>query len=152
MVVEVTEDNIYEAAKIHSESWKESHKGFCSKEFVKAHTVERQLQYLRNEIKDGKVIYMLIDSIPVGIVSVKDSLIENLYVLPNEQGKGYGTELLKFAINKCNNIPSLWILNNNEKAYKMYNKHGFIKTGKENILSDELSEIEMKLLRKGAIK
>ena len=95
---------------------------------------------------------MLIDSIPVGIVSVKDSLIENLYVLPNEQGKGYGTELLKFAINKCNNIPSLWILNNNEKAYKMYNKHGFIKTGKENILSDELSEIEMKLLRKGAIK
>ena len=87
MVVEVTEDNIYEAAKIHSESWKESHKGFCSKEFVKAHTVKRQLEYLRNEIKDGKDIYMLIDNIPVGIVSVKDSLIENLYVLPEIEMK-----------------------------------------------------------------
>ena len=132
-------NKLYEAAKIHSESWKESHKAFCSKEFVEKHNIERQLEYLRNEINNGKDVYMLIDNIPVGIVSVKDSLIENLYILPEEQGKGYGTELLKFAINKCNNIPSLWILNNNEKAYKMYNKHGCIKTGKENILSDELS-------------
>ena len=34
MFVKVTTENIIEAAKIHSESWKESHKGFCSKEFV----------------------------------------------------------------------------------------------------------------------
>ena len=27
-------NKLYEAAKIHSESWKESHKAFCSKEFV----------------------------------------------------------------------------------------------------------------------
>ena len=101
MIVEVTEDNIFEAAKIHSESWKESHKAFCSKEFVEKHNIERQLEYLRNEINNGKDVYMLIDNIPVGIVSVKDSLIENLYILPEEQGKGYGTELLKFAIKNC---------------------------------------------------
>ena len=109
-------NKLYEAAKIHSESWKESHKAFCSKEFVEKHNIERQLEYLRNEINNGKDVYMLIDNIPVGIVSVKDSLIENLYVLPEEQSKGYGTELLKFAINKCKDIPSLWILNYNEKV------------------------------------
>ena len=87
MIVEVTDDYIFEAAKIHSESWKESHKEFCSKEFVEAHTVERQLQYLRNEMNNGKNVYILIDNIPVGIVSVKDSLIENLYVLPEIEMK-----------------------------------------------------------------
>ena len=139
-------NKLYEAAKIHSESWKESHKAFCSKEFVEKHNIERQLEYLRNEINNGKDVYILIDNIPVGIVSVKDSLIENLYILPEEQGKGYGTELLKFAINKCKDIPSLWILNTNEKAYKLYYKQGFMKTVKENTLSDDLSEIEMKLV------
>ena len=139
-------NKLYEAAKIHSESWKESHKAFCSKEFVEKLIFERLLEYLRNEINNGKDVYMLIDNIPVGIVSVKDSLIENLYILPEEQGKGYGTELLKFAIKNCNNTPSLWILNNNEKAYKLYYKQGFMKTVKENTLSDDLSEIEMKLV------
>ena len=34
----VTERNIDIAAEIHSVSWKESHKGFCSEKFVSAHT------------------------------------------------------------------------------------------------------------------
>lgn len=99
--IEVTQENIMQAAKIHSESWKESHKDFCSKEFVEQHTIERQKNYLFQEIKQGKIIYMLIDDEPVGIVSVKNNLIENLYVLPEEWGKGYGKKLLQFAIEKC---------------------------------------------------
>lgn len=144
MIIEVNEDNITSAAKIHSESWIESHKSFCRIDFVEQHTVEHQEEYLRSEIKAGKKVYMLVETGPLGIVSVHDSLIENLYILPNEQHNGYGTKLLLFAMQQCSETPILWILENNHKAYSLYFKHGFRKTGRKNRLSENLSEIEMK--------
>ena len=68
--VEVTELNLADAGRIHSESWKESHRSFCSAEFVEKHTTAAQAEYLRREMNTGKTIYMLIDESPVGIVSV----------------------------------------------------------------------------------
>ena len=76
--VEVTELNIADAGRIHSESWKESHRNFCSAEFVEKHTPEAQVDFLRREMNTGKIIYILIDNYPVGIVSVYGNLIENL--------------------------------------------------------------------------
>ncbi|MDE6997883.1 MAG: GNAT family N-acetyltransferase [Oscillospiraceae bacterium] len=35
------------------------------------------------------------------------SLIEDLYVLPGRQNKGYGTRLLRFAPEKCAGRPAL---------------------------------------------
>ena len=52
--VEVTELNIADAGRIHSESWKESHRSFCSAEFVEKHTPAAQAEYLRREIALGK--------------------------------------------------------------------------------------------------
>ena len=52
----VTMLNIATAAEIHAISWRESHKSFCSKEFVDAHTTERQMKYIENEIKNGKLV------------------------------------------------------------------------------------------------
>ena len=86
--VAVTELHIADAGRIHSESWKESHRSFCSAEFVEKHTPAAQAEFLRREMDTGKRIYMLIDENPVGIVSVHGNLIENLYVLPSEQRKG----------------------------------------------------------------
>jgi len=91
----------------------------------------------------GKEIYMLVENIPVGIVSVCGNLIENLYVLPNEQHRGYGTQFLLFAIRKCPEIPTLWILSNNQKTYSLYFKHGFRKTGNQHKLSECICEYEM---------
>lgn len=145
MIVAVDETTLLSAAEIHSVSWKEAHSGFCTEQFVALHTVERQMGYLKTELENGKKLYMLIKKVPVGIVSVKDGLIENLYVLPSEQGKGYGTELLEFAINVCEDTPRLWILNNNERAYSFYEKHGFKLTGDKHCLSDTLFEVELKL-------
>ena len=139
----VTTVNIDIAAQIHSISWKESHKSFCTEEFVQAHTVERQKQYIKKEMECGKKFYILIEGVPKGIVSVKDNLIENLYVLPKEQRKGYGTKLLQYAENLCNGIPTLWILDNNVIAKKLYEKMGYRFTGNENSLSETLSELEM---------
>ena len=139
----VTEKNIDIAAEIHSISWQESHKSFCSEEFVQAHSKERQKQYIEDEMKNGKQFYMIIDEDAKGIISIKDDLIENLYVLPNEQHKAYGTKLLHYAELLCNGNPTLWILSNNDVARKFYEKEGYYFTGKENCLTDTLSELEM---------
>lgn len=145
MIVEVTEEYIEIAGRIHSLSWQDSHKDFCTKEFIEAHSVKNQIEYIKKEINKGKKVFMLIkDENPVGIVSIWGNLIENLYILPKEQHKGYGTELLLFAINKCKDESILWILENNIKAYKLYSKYGFKRTGKSNMLAKDLYEIEMK--------
>lgn len=142
-IVKITENNISEAGKIHSESWKESHKSFCSEEFIARHTEEAQTEYIRSEIAKGKDFYMLVNHKPVGIVSLQNSLIENLYVLPTEQRKGYGTMLLQYALQQCNGVPSLWILSNNERAYAFYRKYGFVESGKRKQLRNDLFEIEL---------
>ena len=144
--VEVTELNIADAGRIHSESWKKSHRSFCSAEFVEKHTPAAQIEYLRREMNTGKSIYMLIDEYPVGIVSVHGSWIENLYVLPSEQRKGYGSQLLDYAIRHCSGTPCLWILNNNVGAYRLYTRNGFKRTGNRKQLNDTLCEMELALL------
>ena len=69
--VEVTEQNIADAGRIHSESWKESHRSFCSAEFVEKHTPIAQADYLRREMDAGKSVYMLIDDYPVTNIVTK---------------------------------------------------------------------------------
>lgn len=142
-IVKITENIIWDAGKIHAESWKESHKSFCSGEFIAHHTEESQTNYIRSEIAKGKDFYMLIDHKPVGIVSVHRSLIENLYILPAEQRKGYGGMLLQYALKQCDDIPKLWILSNNSRANAFYKKHGFVESGKRKQLRDDLFEAEL---------
>ena len=151
-ITEVAEANIADAGRIHSESWKESHRSFCSAEFVEKHTPATQADFLRREMNTGKTIYMLIDNYPVGIVSVYGSLIENLYVLPSEQRNGYGSRLLDFAIRHCSGTPCLWILNNNEGTYRLYTKNGFKETGNRKQLNDILYEMELSLCRLDEIR
>lgn len=145
MIVKVCEENLPSAAEIHSRAWQESHASFCSEEFIKLHSVAHQEAYLRQEIRDGKQLYMLIREIPVGIVSVRDSLIENLYVLPEQQNRGCGTELLLFAIARCGGNPRLWILDNNVRAQALYERHGFRLTGNKSPITEQLYELEMEL-------
>lgn len=148
-IAEINESNISIAGKIHSESWKESHKKICSAKFIEKHTPAAQTDYLRNEIKLGKKLYILTDEIiHVGIVSVFKNVIENLYVLPSYQRKGYGRKLLDYAVSLCSDTPKLWVLNVNKNALAFYNKYGFKDTGKRKHLLTGVYEIEMELITK----
>ena len=90
---------------------------------------------------------MLVKDRPVGVISVTGSLIEDLYILPEMRNKGYGTELLRFAINLCPDAPTLWILENNVNAARLSRRMGFKETGKVNAITDKLAEIEFALNR-----
>ena len=145
MIIPVNDQNIAAAAAIHSISWKESHRAFCTPDFIEIHSPERQLQYMRDKMNHGTQFFMLIDEDPVGVVSVTDSLIEDLYVLPEKQKMGYGTRLLQFAVGQCSGTPSLWILENNENAERLYRRFGFTKSGRSNAITDQLAELEFVL-------
>ena len=143
--IPVDETNIHQAAAIHAIAWQASHRAFCTPDFVEQHTQEHQREYLQSKINGGTKVYMMEDEQPVGIVSVTGSLIEDLYVLPEMQNRGYGTALLQFAIRQCTDTPVLWILENNPGAERLYLRMGFQKTGKRNRIADGLDEIEMRL-------
>ena len=144
-IVPVDETNLAQAAIIHSLSWKESHRAFCTSDFIEMHTPERQRAYLKSKMNNGTKFYMLTDGKPIGIVSVTDSLIEDLYVLPDQQNKGYGTQLLRHAINRCADTPTLWILENNVNAERLYRRMGFVETGRRKSITNRLDEIEFTL-------
>lgn len=147
MIVIVDESNLPEAATIHSVSWQDSHRSFCSPDFIALHTPEHQREYLRGKMDKGSKVYMLVENRPVGVVSVTGSLIEDLYILPDMQNRGYGTELLKFAVSLCPDVPTLWILENNDGAARLYRRMGFKETGNVNAITDRLTEIEFSLER-----
>lgn len=142
MIVPITHENIPSAAYVHAEAWRASHSDICSPEFVAAHTTQRQTEYLRDELAKGKALWMLLDPLPVGLVSVDHDVIENLYVLPEKQGRGYGTTLLHFAMAQCSR-PSLWVLSSNKGAYRLYSREGFVLSGRTKLLNNTLLEHEM---------
>ena len=88
---------------------------------------------------------MLIENEPVGIVSVTGNLIEDLYILPEYQNQGYGTRLLHYAMEQCDSVPILWILENNKGSERLYRREGFTETGRKKTITDGLDEIEFSL-------
>jgi ribosomal protein S18 acetylase RimI-like enzyme len=145
LIREAEAADFIEAGRIHSLSWVDSHRSFCSEQFLSQHTPEKQANYLREEVKKGKKLYLLFTDRPIGLVTVFKDLIENLYLLPEEQKKGYGRQLLFFAMSKCEKKPRLYVLSNNDNAILFYQHFGFLFTGKEHRLSRTLSEKEMVL-------
>jgi GNAT superfamily N-acetyltransferase len=147
IVTQVTEENIAAAARIHSISWQESHRAFCNEAFILKHDVEHQKEYIREKMKNGSKFYLLYDKEPVAVVSVNEGLIEDLYVLPEQQNKGYGMQLLGYVvanIQKLGLIPSLWILENNKGAERLYLRQGFVPSGNRNHITDKLDEVEFR--------
>ena len=146
VIVAVDESNLAQAAAVHAVSWQESHRSFCSPGFVAEHTPKRQKEYLKQKMAEGSRLFMLVNEEgPAGIVSVTGSLIADLYVLPDRQDRGYGTELLRFAEEQCMGAPTLWILRNNERAGRLYRKEGFRETGRFREGAAGIDEIEFTL-------
>lgn len=141
-IAQVDESNLDAAAEVHAISWRASHREICRPEFVAAHTTARQREYLRKKLQGGSCLFLLMDDVSVGLVTVTGNLIEDLYVLPDRQGQGYGTLLLQHAIRECSGTPTLWVLETNCRAAQFYKHRGFRPTGSVNRGNGPLAEIE----------
>ncbi|MGY8663761.1 GNAT family N-acetyltransferase [Bradyrhizobium sp. UFLA05-109] len=59
-----------------------------------------------------------------GIIAFRDGWIEQLYVLPDAQGRGVGTELLDVAKSTFEHL-QLWTFQRNVRARRFYELRGF---------------------------
>ena len=150
MDIEITPagaDDLEAAGRVHAEAWRDSHRAFCAPEFVALHTPERQARYLAEKVSNGSRLFLLwVDGEAVGVVTVTESLIEDLYILPGWQNRGLGTALLRYAVSRCDGAPTLWILENNAGAERLYRREGFAPTGRRNAITDKLDEVELRVM------
>lgn len=137
----VTEDNFSKALTVYTASWRESHKGICSAEFLRRRDYEG---YLRKHMEG---LYLLTDEIPVGVIRCGNGELGDLYVRPDSQGQGYGTALLRFALSRGEKW-TLSVLSSNSRAIHLYEHMGFRFSGKQTFLHEGLWELEMKYREK----
>ena len=84
------------------------------------HIAQSFLKEVRCGMISGGAVTFLNIHLAGYFVSVTENLIEDLYVLPEYQGRGYGTQLLRFAMAACTGRPSLWVLESNAGARRLY--------------------------------
>ena len=145
MITKVAKENIIDAAKVYMDSWKESHKDICSAEFIEKHDLNYMINFLSEKIKNGYLIFISYANDPEGIVAINpsDEEICLLYVSPEKQGKGVGTNLFDFALSKCVS-PYITVLDSNKKAIDFYKKRGFVPIENQQEVNSEKSIFERK--------
>ena len=81
---------------------------------------------IKNDVRNG-IVYLCFDNEnnAVGTVTVKENEICRLFVLPEQQGKGYGKELISFAENKISEKYNEIILHASLPAKAIYLKRGY---------------------------
>ncbi len=57
-------------------------------------------------------------------MGLSDNMLEMLFVLPDEQGKGHGKALVEYAIEKCG-IRKVDVNEGNDQAYRFYLHMGY---------------------------
>ena len=140
-ITPVTEFNFPQTVEVYTASWRESHKGICSAEFLEQRDCAG---YLRKKLGS---LYLVLDGTPVGVFCLNGEDFGDLYIHPDHQGKGYGTACIRFAVAQSPSL-RLTVLSSNEKAVRLYEKMGFRFTGTDIPLKSGLYEREMRYTEK----
>lgn len=152
-----TEAEIRGRAFVHYQSWQEAYSGLLDQEYLNALTLEKceriAFQWPENNLiaKDGEKV---VGFIAYGTYRGEDlpdtGEIISIYVLKDYYGKGIGRMLMEEGL-KYLSYPkiALWVLKDNTRAIRFYEKNGFFRDGmeKEIWLGRPASEIRMVLNR-----
>ncbi len=133
-----SDDEIKGKAYVHYKSWHEAYKGIVSDEYLDKMTVEK-CEELSYKWRD-RVITAKDNGRVVGFVGYGESSelqgygeIFALYVLSEYYGTGVGQMLFDAASEKLAEYPHkcLWVLKENKRARRFYEKNGFYPDGAE---------------------
>ena len=144
-----------ELGRIMAESFRSAFADFISKETLDRCAVAENcaalLAYLPREMTivtgwlDGKLMGLLVFSQhPEGRTE-----IEAIHSLPETWGTGLGAAMLEFALEETNaeKVAGLWAFEENRRARRFYEKHGFAFTGERRI-SEFDGAVEVRYERK----
>lgn len=149
-------DDRFAISRIYEESWKFAYKNILPQSYLESIQTGR---WVPNLDKEGMHSLVLIeDGIFIGTSSYCKSRfsdfnnfgeIVSIYLLPQYIGKGYGKLLLDAVVGELEQLGFqdifLWVLEDNLRARKFYEKSGFIFSGSyldDNIGGKELREMQ----------
>ena len=89
------------------------------------HTPEQDRWFFRERVFATCEVWGAFDgAVMVGMLAFREDWIDQLYVLPEAQGRGVGTELLQVAQNAFDRL-QLWTFQRNARARRFYQARGF---------------------------
>jgi putative acetyltransferase len=89
------------------------------------HTPEGDLAYFRDKVFIESEVWGAADGEVIGIVAFREGWIDQLYVLPEYQGRGAGDALLRLAKASFPSL-QLWTFQKNVLARRFYEMRGFV--------------------------
>lgn len=147
-----TEEEILGKAYVHWRGWHDAYPGLISQEYLDRLTLEKceetAHRWLTNILiaKDGDKVVGFAgygtgeeDSVEIGEIFA-------MYVLSDYYGTGVGQKLMEAALEKLADFPKvcLWVLKDNKRAIRFYEKCGFAPNGEEMTLPTvQATEIRM---------
>ena len=148
-------DNLLEISNIYESSWKYAYKDIIPQDYLDSIPTGRWANSI-NKIGMNNLV-VIENGLIIGTASFCKSRWEqysnygeivSIYFLPAYMGKGYGKHLLKKCVEELNGLGYnnilLWVLENNQRARRFYEKNGFTCSGdflNDNIGGKELREI-----------
>ena len=117
-----TPDKIPELAKTFRTSFRQTYP-----HFPELHTGEEDINFFTNVILEKDEVYIVEDENDriIGFIAFNKDFIDHLYLLPEVQRKGLGSELIRIAFEHSDEL-KLWTFQENTAARSFYTKHGFI--------------------------
>jgi GNAT superfamily N-acetyltransferase len=89
------------------------------------HTPEEDHWFFRERVFRTSEVWGSFDSaVMVGMIAFREDWIDQLYVLPKDQGRGVGTELLQVARSSFGRL-HLWTFQRNVQARRFYEARDF---------------------------
>jgi GNAT superfamily N-acetyltransferase len=89
------------------------------------HTPEEDRWFLRQRAFPTREVWGAFEgAVMIGMIAFRKDWIDQLYVLPEAQGRGVGTELLQVAQRAFDRL-QLWTFQRNDRARRFYQARGF---------------------------
>lgn len=119
--------------EVLAELWEESVRS--SHHFL----TENNISYYRTRLKEVYLqavqLYVIRNTRIVAFMGLGDDMVEMLFVLPSEKGKGHGTALLNFALHE-KHIHKIDVNEDNQEAYTFYINRGYKVVGRDAVDAD----------------
>lgn len=148
-VREATVKDVKDISRIYAQSWKAAYAGLLPQAFLDTIDDGRWVEKFNADIGGGALSALMImdGGRPAGCAAFGRSREESrtgwgelvsVYLHPDYFGAGYGQALLEAAMHKLREQGHervfLWVLRENSRARRFYEKNGFAPSGEENAL------------------
>ena len=156
-----TDDEIRGKGFVHYTSWQQAYRGIVDRDYLDSMSLQKCVdaayRWLDNILvaKDGEDVVGF-----TGYGKYRDDELTGtgevyaIYVLEQYWGKGVGHMLMQAALDMIKEYPAVavWVLKDNARAIRFYEKFGFRPDGREETLTLGTPITEMRMiLRRGAL-